>query len=257
MTLSYANISDLDLEQLFARIVTAGKKIGTTPLLVGGFVRDLVVERLTKEDLKWPFDFSDLDLTEEGGRALELAWAVKQELSIEEDLQWYSTTGTAVMVWKGVKLEFKGPLADRLTAPVLQDLGINSSQYLDVDAYNRDLTLNAMYLRLEDNMVIDHLGMGVPDIKAGLIRTCIPASIAIAYKPIIALRAVRFLCRYNFELSKSVRNAIPAAAEFLKRVELKRLNLELEKLEVYGDQAKRVMDEVGLSSVYDLLNKEA
>eukprot|EP01038_Epipyxis_sp_PR26KG_P005712 gene5712-7884_t len=69
------------------------------------------------------------------------------------------------------------------------------------DAYRRDLTINSLFFNIMTNEVEDYTGKGIYDLKHGIIRTPLPAFITLKDDPLRILRAVRFACRFNFDIS--------------------------------------------------------
>ncbi|KAK9864015.1 hypothetical protein WJX84_009114 [Apatococcus fuscideae] len=72
------------------------------------------------------------------------------------------------------------------------------------DALRRDFTINSLFYNIDTEVVEDLTGRGKEDLKAGLIRTPLPASETFQDDPLRVLRAVRFASRFNFELDSSL-----------------------------------------------------
>jgi tRNA nucleotidyltransferase (CCA-adding enzyme) len=72
------------------------------------------------------------------------------------------------------------------------------------DAFRRDLTINAMFYNINENKIEDFTGMGMNDLKSGIIRTPIEAKTTFLDDPLRVLRAIRFANRLNFELNNDI-----------------------------------------------------
>ena len=76
------------------------------------------------------------------------------------------------------------------------------------DAERRDLTINALFYNINDDVVEDFTGKGLSDLREGVIRTPLPPRTTFLDDPLRILRAVRFASRFGFALD----DAIAAAA---------------------------------------------
>ena len=76
------------------------------------------------------------------------------------------------------------------------------------DAERRDLTINSLFYNLHSDSVEDWTGMGVEDIRKGVIRTPLEPMTTFTDDPLRVLRAVRFAARYKFEMTREVKEAI-------------------------------------------------
>ena len=76
------------------------------------------------------------------------------------------------------------------------------------DAERRDLTINSLFYNLHTESVEDFTGMGVEDIRNGIIRTPLDPMQTFIDDPLRVLRAVRFAARLNFKINHNVKNAM-------------------------------------------------
>lgn len=72
---------------------------------------------------------------------------------------------------------------------------------------NSDFTINALFYNINESRVEDLTGKGVSDLRAGVIRTPLPARTTFADDPLRALRAVRFGTRLGFALDADIVDA--------------------------------------------------
>jgi tRNA nucleotidyltransferase (CCA-adding enzyme) len=76
------------------------------------------------------------------------------------------------------------------------------------DAERRDLTINSLFYNLEKDCVEDFTGMGIDDIRNGIIRTPLNSIDTFMDDPLRVLRAVRFAARLDFKITPEVKNAM-------------------------------------------------
>ncbi|KAI3656441.1 hypothetical protein MP638_006288 [Amoeboaphelidium occidentale] len=75
------------------------------------------------------------------------------------------------------------------------------------DASRRDLTINALFYNLHSKQVEDHLGNGIPDLQAGIIRTPLPAYETFRDDPLRILRSIRFATRFGYKIVDDISKA--------------------------------------------------
>jgi poly(A) polymerase len=207
-----------DVTPLADRFVAGGHRI----YLVGGIVRDLVLDRLRPD--------ADLDLTTdalpEHTRALLEGWA---------DAVW--TQGEAF----GTIGARKGDTTFEITTHRAEAYPVDSRKphvvYGDdiaEDLSRRDFTVNAMALRLPDVELIDPYG-GVADLGAGILRTPLAPEVSFSDDPLRMLRAARFIAGYGLEPAPELVAAVRTMRGRLEIVAAERVSDELSKLLVVDD----------------------
>jgi tRNA nucleotidyltransferase (CCA-adding enzyme) len=72
------------------------------------------------------------------------------------------------------------------------------------DAERRDLTINALFYNINEDVVEDFTGKGLEDLKEGVIRTPLPPRTTFLDDPLRILRAVRFASRFGFALDDAI-----------------------------------------------------
>jgi len=75
------------------------------------------------------------------------------------------------------------------------------------DAFRRDLTINSLFYNINEGKVEDFTEKGLDDLRNGMIRTPLPPSTTFLDDPLRVLRAIRFACRYNFDIDAELCNA--------------------------------------------------
>jgi len=159
--------------------------LGYNIYLVGGIVRDLVLERKV----------FDLDIVVEGD-AIKLAESLSKKL--KSNFMRHHSFGTATVAWRGHKIDFATARTEKY--PHWGALPKIKPASLGQDLWRRDFTINALALSLNKKdygRLIDLYG-GIADLKKGLIRVLHPRSFL--EDPTRILRAIRFEQRFGFEI---------------------------------------------------------
>eukprot|EP00158_Paraphelidium_tribonemae_P006766 Partr_v1_DN27963_c3_g1_i3_m11623 putative tRNA nucleotidyltransferase len=101
------------------------------------------------------------------------------------------------------------------------------------DASRRDLTINSLFYNLHTSLIEDHLGLGISDIRDGIIRTPLRAYETFRDDPLRVLRAIRFASRFNYSIEQDIPKAVrnPDILEVLGRmVSKERVGVEVVKM---------------------------
>lgn len=98
------------------------------------------------------------------------------------------------------------------------------------DAWRRDFTVNAIFFDPLQNKIIDHTGMGIDDLKNGIVRSVGDPMIRFEEDPVRMLRALKLVGQYNFRLTPETENALIASMYLITACSKSRLTLELEKI---------------------------
>jgi tRNA nucleotidyltransferase (CCA-adding enzyme) len=206
--------------------------------IVGGFVRDLLLERPSQ----------DFDIVIEGD-AIQLARSLSNEFGGQ--VTSHSRFGTAKWQISSARAEIAG----RLTEPLQESAGLNPHElpsHLDfisartefydyptalptverssikMDLHRRDFTFNTMAVRLDGyhyGELYDYWS-GLPDLKHGLVRVL--HSLSFVDDPTRLLRAVRFEQRFGFQIEARTLQLMGEALELLHQVSGDRLRHELD-----------------------------
>ncbi|MBF0406058.1 MAG: CBS domain-containing protein [Candidatus Riflebacteria bacterium] len=222
------NPSPADVEKLFRKIapvslLTLLKKIGETAqnvgfktFLVGGFVRDLLLE-LPNHDL-------DVVII---GDAMMFSEKLKTDLNAEIHI--HERFGTASLVHNDLRIDFTTARIEHYSKvgalPEVQMSGIAN------DLARRDFTINSMALSLHPDdffKLFDYFG-GLNDLQRKKIR--ILNTLSFFEDPTRIFRALRFASRLHFELSSDTRNAFELALSrnALETLSKKRIASEIAK----------------------------
>ena len=158
--------------------------------VIGGFVRDLLLERPSK----------DIDIVVIGN-GLDLAKKIAAKLRVKK-VSTFENFGTAQFVYKDLDVEFVGARKESYRRdsrkPIVED------GTLADDQKRRDFTINALALSLhKDNFgdLIDPFG-GVADLENQIIRTPLEPSKTYSDDPLRMMRAIRFATQLDFKIEK-------------------------------------------------------
>ncbi|MEO0310407.1 MAG: hypothetical protein RIQ89_64 [Bacteroidota bacterium] len=189
--------------------------------LVGGFVRDLILQRGSK----------DIDIVCLGS-GINLAKAVAQALGSEAHLAVFKNFGTAMVKYKDFELEFVGARKESYRAdsrkPIVED------GTLEEDLLRRDFTINAMAIpiALQNPTLADIIDPfnGAQDISKTLLRTPLNPDLTFSDDPLRMMRAIRFATQLHFKVDEKALHAIKQNAHRLKIVSQERITDELNKI---------------------------
>ena len=210
-----------EVRPLAERFVAAGHRV----YLVGGVVRDLVLDRLRPGH--------DLDLTTDARPEQTLAvlegWA---------DAVWTQgrAFGTIGARRAGTTFEITTHRADAYH-PESRKPEVTFGDDVTLDLSRRDFTVNALALSLPEPDLIDPYG-GVADLAAGRLRTPLGPEVSFSDDPLRMLRAARFVSAYGLEPSPELVAAVHRMRDRLEIVSVERVRDELAKLLVVDDPSK-------------------
>jgi len=219
--------------QLFKTISEVGKKHGKSSFVIGGFVRDLILKRPSK----------DVDVVVLGD-GLEFAKQVANELGVKK-VSLFKTYGTAAFIYNDIEVEFVGARKESYTENS-RNPKVEKGSLVD-DQNRRDFTINALAISLNSSSfgeVIDPFN-GLEDIKLKIIRTPLNPDITYSDDPLRMMRAIRFSSQLGFKIEKTSLEAIKKNAERLKIVSMERILVELNKI-ILSDTPSR-----GFKLLYD------
>lgn len=210
--------NDLKLP-VFAAIGAIADEMGREAYVVGGYVRDIFLERPS----------SDIDFVTVGS-GIELAKRVAESLGKKGALTVYANYGTAQIRHSGLELEFVGARRESYTRnsrnPIVED------GTLEDDQNRRDFTINAMAISLNsDNFgeLVDPFG-GIADLARKIIRTPLDPDITFSDDPLRMMRAIRFASQLNFTIHPDTLSAIERNRDRISIITRERINEELSKI---------------------------
>lgn len=206
-------------DPVFRKIGNAADNLGLETYVVGGFVRDVIMGRASKD-----VDFVCV------GSGIDLAQAVANVLGPDVHVHVYKNFGTAQIPYGDFNLEFVGARKESYRSdsrkPVVED------GTLQDDQLRRDFTINAMALCLNNNRfgdLVDPFG-GVADIKRKIIRTPTDPKVTFTDDPLRMMRAIRFASQFGFDIEPDTYAAITEMADRITIVSQERITDELNKI---------------------------
>lgn len=204
---------------VFQTVATAAKTMDVPAYVVGGYVRDIILKRTSKD-----IDFVCV------GSGIDLARAVAKQLGRDANVTVFKNFGTAQIRIQDLELEFVGARKESYRSdsrkPIVED------GTLDDDQKRRDFTINAMAISLNADSfgeLIDPFG-GMDDIKKKMMRTPLDPGITFSDDPLRMMRAVRFASQLNFDIDPDTFAALTEFGSRLKIVSQERITDELNKI---------------------------
>lgn len=212
------NYSDYLIHPVFNAVAEAAEELGVRAFVIGGFVRDILIERANK----------DVDFVTEGS-GIELAKLAGKKLGISK-VNYFKNFGTAHFRLDDMEIEFVGARKESYSRdsrkPVVED------GTLEDDQLRRDFTINALAIGIskEDRgELVDPFG-GVKDIENRLIRTPLAPDQTYDDDPLRMMRAVRFAAQLDFQIDEESFESIKRNAHRLSIVSMERIADELNKI---------------------------
>ena len=210
---------ELDKNEVFAKIRAAAKNLNLETYVVGGFVRDLVLGRVSK----------DLDFTCVGS-GIALAEEVSKQFDFHVPLSVFKNFGTAMLKLEDSELEFVGARKESYRSesrkPIVED------GTLQEDLERRDFTINSMAISLNEGNyggLLDPFD-GIGDLKRKQIKTPLDPEITFSDDPLRMMRAVRFASQLGFDIDPDTFYALSKNAHRLSIVSAERIIVELNKI---------------------------
>ncbi|MFZ6001168.1 MAG: CCA tRNA nucleotidyltransferase [Bacteroidota bacterium] len=210
--------AELSTNPLFDTVSQAAQATGYETFAVGGFVRDLLLKRPSKD-----LDFVCL------GSGIDLASEVAKRLG-NAPLTVFKNFGTAMVKHSDYELEFVGARRESYRSdsrkPIVED------GTLDDDQKRRDFTINALAISLNSKNYGDLIDPfdGVAHLKRKMIKTPTDPNITFSDDPLRMMRAIRFASQLNFDIDPDTYEAIVQNAERLKIISMERTIDELNKI---------------------------
>lgn len=206
-------------DYFFKLIMKASKSLGYESFVIGGYVRDILLNRPS----------NDIDIVTVGS-GIELAKKTAAQIRGKKDVKYYGRFGTAMIRVKDKEIEFVGARRESYEPtsrkPMVED------GTLEDDQNRRDFTINAMAISLNDNNfgeLIDPFN-GIKDLQDKIIRTPLDPDITYSDDPLRMMRAIRFATQLHFRIEDESFQAIKRNAKRIKIISMERVNAELNKI---------------------------
>lgn len=214
------NLANKLKHPIFKTITKAADQLGVETYVIGGFVRDLILEHQEPKDI----DFVCV------GSGIKLAEKVAELLAEQPKVQVFKNFGTAMIKLQDLELEFVGARKESYRSESRKPIIENGT--LQDDQNRRDFTINAMAIQLNKEQygtLLDPFN-GVEDLQKKIIRTPLEPNITYSDDPLRMMRAVRFATQLEFFIEKNSLKAIIDNAERLNIISQERITDELNKI---------------------------
>ena len=218
------HLTDADLAQLldapiFHQIGEAADSLGMECYVVGGYVRDLYLERPSK----------DIDCLVVGS-GIRVAEQLAARLGRGAHISVFRNFGTAQLKYKGQEVEFVGARRESYSRgsrkPIVED------GTLDDDLDRRDFTINALAVCLNSaryGELVDRFD-GLLDLEDRIIATPLDPDVTFSDDPLRMMRCIRFSTQLNFRIEDETEQALARNAERISIISQERIIDEFNKI---------------------------
>ncbi|GAB2774579.1 CCA tRNA nucleotidyltransferase [Salinimicrobium soli] len=205
---------------IFKVISLASEELQLESYVIGGFVRDYILDR---------GEHKDIDIVAVGS-GIELAKKVSELLPHKPKVQIFKNYGTAMLRAYDMEVEFVGARKESYSEES-RNPEVESGT-LEDDQNRRDFTINALALSLNEKNygeLIDPFN-GLEDLKEKIIRTPLDPDITYSDDPLRMLRAIRFASQLHFKIERESLEAISSNKQRIKIISRERIVEELNKI---------------------------
>jgi poly(A) polymerase len=231
-----------ELEQgIFQLVAAAAREQGVQAFVIGGFVRDKILDRPTKD--------ADIVTTGDG---IELAQAVADQLTPRPPVSFFKTYGTAHFRYADMDVEFVGTRKESYR-PDSRNPEVEPGT-LEDDQLRRDFSINALAVSLNENdygALIDPFH-GMEDLEKGIIRTPQEPGKTFSDDPLRMMRAIRFATQLGFTIDPSTWEGICQHAHRISIISQERITDELNKM-ILAEKPSRGFDLLYTSGLLKLI----
>ncbi len=217
--LTQQELKDKFSDKIFNQIADTADELGLECYVVGGYVRDLFLQRHSK----------DIDVVVVGS-GIEMAQALGWRLGKGAHVSVFKNFGTAQVKYHGVEVEFVGARKESYQRnsrkPIVED------GTLEDDQNRRDFTINAMAVCLNKTRfgeLVDPFN-GIADMKERTIRTPLDPDITFSDDPLRMMRCIRFATQLSFYIDDDTFDSLCRNRERIKIISGERIADELNKI---------------------------
>src|SRR5690606_14507095 len=177
---------------IFEIITKAAQELNIDAYVIGGFVRDYILQRHTKKDI---------DVVAVGS-GIDLALKVSELIPHHPKVQVFKNYGTAMLRFDDMDIEFVGARKESYRTesrnPIVED------GTLEDDQNRRDFTINALAFSFNEQDFGDLVDPfnGMDDLQNKIIRTPLDPDITYSDDPLRMMRAIRFATQLNFVIEE-------------------------------------------------------
>ena len=204
---------------VFEAISHAAHSLGLPVYVIGGYVRDLFLERNSKD-----IDFVVV------GDGIKLAEVVSARLPGHHQVNVFKNFGTAMLHFGEWQIEFVGARKESYHPDSRKPDVMTGT--LEDDQNRRDFTINALAISLNEDSygeLIDPFD-GLNDLKSGIIRTPLDPDVTFSDDPLRMMRAIRFATQLSFSIQPDTFASIARNAKRISIISAERISDELNKI---------------------------
>lgn len=202
---------------IFNKLAQLADQTGTEVYVIGGFVRDLFLNRSSK----------DIDIVVIGNG---IQFAEKAGNLLKTRVNVFKNFGTAMLRYNDLEVEFVGARKESYRSESRKPIVENGT--LEDDQKRRDFTINAMALGLNNHnfgQLLDPFN-GIKDLDERIIRTPLDPQETFSDDPLRMMRAIRFASQLSFHIDGKAFEAISLNKERIRIVSKERITDELNKI---------------------------
>ena len=188
--------------------------------IVGGFVRDLIIDKSVKKDI----DIMCI------GSGIDLAKAIQKKINPKTKVNIFKRYGTAMINFKGFQIEFVGSRKESYSEDS-RNPSIETGDFMD-DMLRRDFTINTLAIRLNNKNfgeLVDTFD-GLKDLEKKIIITPSEPNKTFSDDPLRMLRAVRFASQLGFNIDQKTKDSIIENSNRLTILSPERIADEINKI---------------------------
>lgn len=218
-------------DKIFRQISETADELGLECYVVGGYVRDIFLQRPSK----------DIDVVVVGS-GIAMAEALGKRLGKGAHVSVFKNFGTAQLKYHGTEVEFVGARKESYThdsrKPIVED------GTLEDDQNRRDFTINALAVCLNSSRygeLVDPFG-GMGDMKERTIRTPLDPDVTFSDDPLRMMRCIRFATQLNFYIDDETFESLCRNRERINIISRERIADELNKIMLSPIPSKGFID---------------
>lgn len=205
---------------IFDVIAKASEQLNVESYVIGGFVRDLLLNRTAKKDI---------DIVAVGS-GIELALKVSELLPNQPKVQVFKNYGTAMLRYDDTDIEFVGARKESYNFDSRNPLVEDGT--LEDDQNRRDFTINALALSLNKSnfgTLVDPFN-GAIDLERKIIKTPLNPDVTFSDDPLRMMRGIRFAAQLDFEIEPESFTSITKNKDRISIISGERIVEELNKI---------------------------
>jgi len=216
-----------------------GNEIGQNAFVIGGYVRDQLLNRETK----------DIDIVAIGS-GIDFAKKTAKKLK-SSTVKVFKSFGTAMIIVDDIEVQFVGARKESYRSNS-RNPKVETGTF-EEDQKRRDFTINALAISLNSKdygQLIDPFN-GLNDLKNKILKTPLDPNLTFSDDPLRMMRAIRFSSQLNFKIEKETLNAISKNADRIKIVAQERITEELNKIILSNRPSSgfKLLEETGLLKI--------